>query len=52
MKAKMIFFNDDANTIVLSQPNGNGTRYTLFDSVSQAVNYCKANGIEPTPETK
>ena len=49
MKARVIFFHDDADTVILAQPRANGgTYYTLFPTVSQLVNHVRENGIEVT----
>lgn len=46
---KVIFYNDSADC-ALAVPNGKGgTTYTLFDSVSECVSYCRENGIEAEP---
>lgn len=43
---KAIFYNNSTD-ITLAVPNSKGgTTYHLFDSVSEMVNYCRANGIE------
>lgn len=47
--AKAIFYTDSTDC-TLAAPNAQGgTTYTLFDSVSQLVNHCLANGIEAQP---
>ena len=49
MNAKAIFSNNSTSCI-LETPNAlGGKTWTLFDSVSQAVNYCRENNIEATP---
>ena len=49
MNAKIIFSNSSTDCY-LQTPNAlGGKTWTLFDSVSQAVNYCRENNIEATP---
>ena len=49
MKARVIFYHDDAGTVVLAQKRNNGGMlYTLWNSVSVLVNYIQQNGIEVT----
>lgn len=49
MKEKVIFYHDDADTVILEQTRADGGMlYTLFSSVSLLVNYIKKNGIEVT----
>ena len=49
MNATIIFSNKHANCY-LETPNAlGGKTWTLFDSVSKAVNYCREHNIEATP---
>ena len=49
MKAKMIFSNSSTDCY-LETPNARGGKtWTLFESVSQAVNHCNENGIDAIP---
>lgn len=44
MKTTVTFYND--GTLVLKQPNGRGTKHTLFESVSELINYLNENNID------
>ena len=49
MNAKIIFSNSSTDCY-LQTPNAlGGKTWTLFDSVSKAVNYCRENNIDATP---
>jgi hypothetical protein len=46
MNATVHFYNNSTDC-TLAVPNSNGgTTYHLFESVSEAVNYCRVNGIK------
>lgn len=47
--AKVIFYNDSTD-LTLAVPNSKGgTTYTVFERVSDMVNYCRENGIKAEP---
>ena len=46
MEAKMIFSNSRTDCYLETPNNLGGKTWTMFDSVSEAVNYCRENGIE------
>lgn len=47
--AKAIFYNNSTDCC-LETPNAlGGKTWTLFNSVSEMVNYCREHGIEATP---
>lgn len=46
MNAKVIFYNSSADCTLEMPNNLGGKTYTLFDSVSECVNYCRERGIE------
>lgn len=49
MNAKAIF-NNNSTDCTLAVPNSKGvTTYTVFERVSDMVNYCRENGIEAEP---
>lgn len=47
--AKVIIYNDCAYCTLEMPNNLGGKTYTLFDSVSECVNYCRERGIEAEP---
>lgn len=47
--AKVIFYNDSADCTLAVPNNKGGVTYTIFDSVSECVNYCRERGIEAEP---
>ena len=47
--AKVIFYNDSADCTLAVPNSKGGTTYTLFDNVSECVNYCREHGIEAEP---
>lgn len=52
MNAKIIFSNSSTDCY-LESPNAlGGKTWTLFDSVSQAVNHCNDNNINPNIVTE
>lgn len=47
--AKVIFYNDSTD-LTLAVPNSKGgTTYTVFERVSDMVNYCRDNDIDAEP---
>ena len=49
MNAKAIFYNNSTDCTLAVPNSKGGTTYTIFDSVSECVNYCRKNGIEAEP---
>ena len=47
--AKVIFYSNSADCTLEMPNNLGGKTYTLFDSVSECVNYCREHGIEAEP---
>ena len=47
--AKVIFYNDSADCTLAVPNSKGGTTYTVFECVSECVNYCRENGIEAKP---
>ena len=43
--AKAIFYNNSTDCTLAVPNSKGGTTYHLFESVSEVVNYCRANGI-------
>lgn len=46
MNAKAIFYNDSTDCILAVRNSRGGLTYTLFERVSDMVNYCRDNDIE------
>ena len=49
MNAKIIFSNSNTDCYLQTTNALGGNTWTLFDSVSQAVNYCREHHISATP---
>ncbi len=49
MKAKAIFYNNSTGCTLAAPNSKGGITYTLFEHVSDMVNYCRENGIEAEP---
>lgn len=49
MNAKVHFYNNSTDCTLAVPNSKGGTTYHLFESVSEVVNYCRANGIEAEP---
>ncbi len=47
--AKVIFYNDSTDCTLTVPNSKGGTTYTVFERVSDMVNYCRENGIEAEP---
>lgn len=47
--AKVIFYNDSTDCTLAVPNSKGGTTYTVFERVSDMVNYCHQNGIEAEP---
>ncbi len=46
MNAKVHFYNNSTDCTLAVPNSKGGTTYHLFESVSEVVNYCRANGIK------
>lgn len=46
MNAIAFFYNDSTDCIMAVRNNRGGLTYTLFERVSDMVNYCRDNDIE------
>ena len=45
-----VIFDECSNFVYIAEEKSNGKkRYTMFDSVSNAVNYCNENNISAEP---
>lgn len=44
--AKVIFYNDSTDCTLAVPNSKGGMTYTIFERVSECVNYCRENGIE------
>ena len=44
--AKAIFYNNSTDCTLAVPNSKGGTTYHIFESVSEMVNYCRANGIK------
>ena len=47
--ANVIFYNDSADCTLAVKNSKGGTTYTVFERVSDMVNYCREYGIEAEP---
>lgn len=47
--AKAIFYNNSTVCTLAVPNNKGGITYTLFEHVSDMVNYCRENGIKAEP---
>lgn len=47
--AKVIFYNDSTDCTLAVPNSKGGTTYTVFERVSDMVNYCHENGIDAEP---
>lgn len=50
--AKVIFYNNTTDCVLAVENAKGGMTYTLFDKVSDMVNYCREHGIEAEPTTE
>lgn len=46
MNARAIFYDNSADCTLAMPNDKGGTTYTVFETVSAMVNYCRDNGIE------